>query len=227
MRSKARRRAVVAASAVIVATGLIGLAHAPFARSLLMSLGGCPMAGARMTPAVAERARQMALATETAAAPAPSRPALGFALDATTLEEAHAWAQRAHVDCEDPRPGLIKCTGVPAEALGRPATQGKVDELSLEFDPHSRLVNMTTLRTHLSPAVASTEAHAIVATLALQLGAAEQRGGDFGTASLGAAAAGSISAVRYRFDDYVADVTAMNAPSSGPSIREHYMSARD
>jgi hypothetical protein len=227
MRSKARHPAVVAAGAVIVATGLIGLAHAPFARSLLMSMGGCPMAGARMTPAVAERARQMALGADRGEPSAPSRPALGFALDSTTREDARTWAHREHVDCEDSRPGLMKCTGVRAEVLGLPATQGKVDELSLEFDPHDRLVNMTTFRTNLSPAVASTEAHAIVASLAEKLGPAEKRAGDFEASSLGAPAAGSISTVRYRFGDYVADVTAMNAPSSGPSIREHYMSARD
>ena len=225
----------MAAGAVLVATGLIGLAHAPFARSLLMSLGGCPMAGAHMSPAMAERARRMALGAEPGEAPAPSpgvgsapsRPALGFTLDATTLEETRAWARRERVDCEDARPGLLRCTAVRPAALGLPATQGSVDELALEFDPHDRLVNMTTFRTHLSPALASTEAHAIVASLAGQLGPAEKRAGDFEASSLGAPAAGSISTVRYRYGDYVADVTAMNAPSSGPSIREHYMSARD
>jgi hypothetical protein len=227
MRSKARHPAVVAAGAVLVATGLIGLAHAPFARSLLMSLGGCPMAGAHMTAAQAERARQMALGPDRAAASAPARPALGFALDSTTLAEARQWAHREHVDCEDSRPGMLKCAGVRPEVLGLPRAQGAVDELALEFDPKGRLVNVTTFRTHLRPAVASTEAHAIVASLADQLGPAERRAGDFEASSLGAPAAGSISTVMYRFGDYVADVTAMNAPSSGPSIREHYMSARD
>jgi hypothetical protein len=227
MPSKARRAAVIAAGAVIAATGLIGLAHAPFARSLLMSMGGCPMAGAKMTPALAERARQMGLGADRGDVSAPSRPALGFALDSTTLPDARAWARREHVDCEDSRPGLMKCDGVRPEALGLPATQGTLDELALEFDPRGRLVNMTTFRTHLSPAVASTEAHAIVASLAEKLGPAGARAGDFDASTLGASPAGSISTVRYRFGDYVADVTAMNAPSSGPSIREHYMSARD
>jgi hypothetical protein len=36
-----------------------------------------------------------------------------------------------------------------------------------------------------------------------------------------------MSSVSYRFRDYIAEVTAMNGPSSGPSVREHYMSARD
>jgi hypothetical protein len=227
MPSKARRPAVVAAGAVIVATGLVGLAHAPFARSLLMSLGGCPMAGARMTAAQADRARHMALGADRPTASAPARPALVFALDSTTLDDARRWARREHVDCDDPRPGAIHCTGVRADALGLPATQGRVDELALEFDPDGRLVNMTTFRTHLRPAVASTEAHAIVASLAERLGPAARSAGDFAASSLGGPAARSISTVMYRFGDYVADVTAMNAPSSGPSIREHYMSARD
>lgn len=227
MGTKASRPAVVAVGAVIVATGLIGLAHAPFARSLLMSLGGCPMAGARMTPVQAERARHMALGEDRATTSAPARPALGFALDSTTLGDARAWAHRQDVDCDDARPGLMKCVAVRPEALGLPATQGRIDELSLEFDPNDRLVNMTTFRSHLTPAVASTEAHAIVASLAGTLGPAATRAGDFEASSFGAAKAGSLSAVAYRFGDYVADVTAMDAPSSGPSIREHYMSARN
>jgi hypothetical protein len=225
MRSKTRRPAAVAAGAVILAMGLVGLAHAPFARSLLMTVGGCPMAGARMTPAMAERARRIALATDRAALSAPARPALTFALDMTTRDDAHAWARREGIECEDPRPGLTTCARVEPEAVGLPPTGGRIDELALEFDPHERLVNMTTFRTHLTSAVASAEARAIVASLAETLGPAEQRAGDFAASSLGGPAAGSISTVRYRFDDYVAEVTAMNAPSSGPSIREHYMSA--
>jgi hypothetical protein len=227
MRSRARHPIAVAAAAAIVATALIGVAHAPFARSLLMSLGGCPMAGARMTPALAERARRMALSADRVAVSAPARPALGFALDSTTLSQVRVWADREHVECDAPRSGLMKCAGVEPQVLGLPAAYGRVDELTLEFDPRDRLVNMTTFRTHLTPAAASAQARAIVAALADRLGPAERSAGDFEKASLGGPPARSISTVRYRYDDYVADVTAMNAPSSGPSIREHYMSARD
>jgi hypothetical protein len=224
MRSKCRRAAVVAA-AVIGMTGLVGLAHAPFARSMLRTVGGCPMAAERMTPEVAERARRMALATDRAALSAPTRPALSFSLDRSTQDEVHAWARREHVACKDALPGLMKCVRVAPDALGLGSTSARIDELALEFDPHERLVNMTTLRTHLTPAIASAEARAIVAWLSERLGPAELRGGDFAESSLGGPAEASISTVRYRFDDYIADVTAMNAPGSGPSIREHYMSA--
>ena len=113
------------------------------------------------------------------------------------------------------------------ETLGLPSVQGPIDELALEFDPRERLVNMTTLRIHLTPQTASAQARAIVAALAAKLGPADRRAGDFEASTLGARSEESISTVRYRFADYVADVTAMNLPSSGPSIREHYMSARD
>ncbi len=225
MRNK--RRLVVAAAVLGVAIGGIGVAHMPFARSLLMSMGGCPMAGARMTPAVAERARHMALESNRGGPPAPARPALGFNLDSTTFGEVRDWARREHVDCEDPRPGLLRCTDVRPAALGLPAADGTIDELALEFNVQERLVNATTFRTHLNPGIAAREAQAIVSSLNERLGPAERHAGDFGAAHFSTSGAGSISTVVYRYNDYVADVTAMNAPSGGPSIREQYMSARD
>lgn len=227
MTSKGRRRILVAASATAFALGAVALAHAPFARPWLMRLGGCPMAAARMTPVEAEAARHLALRDERGAAPAPARPALGFILDASTLADARAWAGREHVACDDVRPGLVKCDDVAPEALGLPAAMGKLDELELEFDEGSRLVNMTTLRTHLRPEVASSAGRAIAASLGGLLGPAERTAGDFAAARFGQSGAVSISTVRYRYRDYVADLTGMNAPSGGPSLREHYMSARD
>ncbi len=222
-----RRRLLVAAGALGVAVAGIGVAHMPFARSLLMSMGGCPMAGARMTPAEAENARHLAIASHRVGVAAPTRPALGFALDSTTLANARDWARREHVDCDDPRPGLLKCAHVTPSALGLPAAEGMADELALEFNEQGRLVNTTTFRSHLNPALAASESRSIVSSLAESLGPAERQAGGFDTAHFSASGAGSISTVVYRYNDYVADVTAMNAPSGGPSIREHYMSARD
>jgi hypothetical protein len=235
MTSKGRRRIVTGVCAAAFALGAIAAAHAPFARPWLMRLGGCPVASARMTPVEAEAARHLALkedleAREDLAARdvlAPSRPALGFALDATTLDEARAWARRASIACDDVRPGLLRCERVPPQALGRPLETGSADELELEFDDRSRLVNLTTVRSHLSPAAASEEGRAIVASLGDALGPAVGTAGDFATVRFAQSATTSISTVRYRYRDYVADVTGMNAPSGGPSIREHYMSARD
>jgi hypothetical protein len=227
MRTETKRRLRSTAGAVAVVLVAIGVAHAPFARPLLMRLGGCPMAGARMTPRESEAARQLALATTRGKAPAPLRPALGFTLDSTTSADVHAWAKRSGVDCDDARAGLIRCSHVAAAALALPAGEPAVGELALEFDGGDRLVNLTAVRNHLTASDAAATARAVVSGLASQLGPARVGGGDFGAERMAAEGAFSISTVAYRYEDYVADVTAMNAPSGGPSVREHYMSARD
>jgi hypothetical protein len=132
MRSNVKRRLTIAASVVGVAIAAIGVAHAPFARSLLMSMGGCPMAGARMTPVESESARRMALSAipATVSVPAPARPALGFSLDTTSPEDVRAWAKRERVDCKEAREGLIKCPDVRPEALGLSLVEGKTNKIS-------------------------------------------------------------------------------------------------
>jgi hypothetical protein len=227
MRTEWKRGLRATVAGLAVAFAAIGVAHAPFARPLLMRLGGCPMAGAKMTPKESENARHLALGIERGATPAPARPALGFLLDRTTAADVHAWAKRTAVDCDDLRVGLLRCSHVPAVALGLPANEPDVDDLTLELDGQGRLVNMTAMRSHLTATDASRAAHAVLDSLATQLGPAGTAVGDFGQARLSARGAVSISTVAYRYSDYVADVTAMNAPSGGPSVREHYMSARD
>jgi hypothetical protein len=247
-----KRRLLVAAGAITFATAAVGVLHTPFARPLLMRLGGCPMAGAaQMTTVEMERARHIALAGERdialagerdialagerdialagerPAASAPARPAVGFTLDTTTLADVHAWAARTHADCDEPHAGLVKCTHVAAAALGLDPAEGAIDELALAFDVQGHLVNETTYRAHLAPAVASRTAQGIVASLATKLGPAPTRAGSFDAADLSKPTAQSISTVSYRFADYVADVSSMSIGSSGSIVREHYMSARD
>jgi hypothetical protein len=227
MLSKGKRRLSIAASAIGLAFAAIGVAHAPFARSLLMRVGGCPMAGARMTPVEAESARHMAVAVDRGSASAPARPALGFDLDSTTLAGARAWAVREHVACDDARVGLLKCSAVRPSALGLPDVDGTIDELALEFNAQERLVNITTFRAHLNPESAASMAHAAVSSLEQKLGPPQRRAGQFDAEHLSAQGVHGIATVMYRYADYVAEVTAMNTASGGPSIREHYMSARD
>jgi hypothetical protein len=211
----------------VVATAAVGALHAPFARPLLMRLGGCPVAGAsRMTPADMERARHIA-AEDRGSESAPARPALGFVLDSSTLADVRAWASRTHADCDDPHPGLVICTDVPPEALGLDPAEGTIDQLALGFDTQSRLVNESTLREHLAPEKAARTARGIVASLQSKLGPAERRAGDFDAAALAQPGAAGISTVAFRFSDYVADVSTTNLGTTGPLLREHYMSARD
>ncbi|MGD0678927.1 MAG: hypothetical protein ABSC94_26275 [Polyangiaceae bacterium] len=221
------RRIVQAAIGFAAALGLTGLMHAPFARSILGRAGGCPFAG-RLTPADAEVARHMALAEMHGTGNAPSRPAMGFILNGTTVAEARDWAAKKAVSCDEPRAGLLRCEHVPGEALGlRPGAAPA--ELSLQFDPDGRLVNAVTFRSHLSAEVAAQTAAAIVTSLSDSLGPAKRGVGSFDAGHLSRPSASSIATVSYRYEDYVADVTAMRLPSTegGVSVREQYMSARD
>ena len=213
--------------ALVLTAAVVALAHAPFARSALMSLGGCPFAGAHMTAVEAQSARHLALTVTPAKDAAPARPAPGFALDSTVRSEVDAWATREHLECRKTRQDLVTCVGVPPEALGRPPVEGSIDELTLQFDARDRLVDTTVLRGHLSPQAAAAVAQSVVSSLETRLGPAGRHAGTFDAARLSHEGAESIATVMYRYSDYVADVTAMNAPAGGPSILEHYTSARD
>jgi hypothetical protein len=219
-----RRRAGRAAAFAIVG---IGLLHLPLAKGLLMRLGGCPFASASLTPAQMDTARHLALATRKGEASAPSRPALGFALDATSAGDVHRWADRSRVTCEDVHQGLITCANVPSEALGRPASEGRIDELALGFNQRGRLVNLTTMREHMEPRRASIVSSDIVSSLRESLGPAMHTAGALTASSLSTAGASGMATVSYRYSDYVAEIVAMNLPSSGLSVREHYVSSSD
>jgi hypothetical protein len=225
--AKLRRATIAVAGFLAAATAVIGVLHAPFARSLLMRLGGCPMYSAKMTAAQMDRARSLGVSGNQGTRSAPVRPALGFALDATTLAQVHAWAAHEHVECEDAGPALVTCSHVSPVALGRPAVEGSIDELGLAFDVRGHLVNVTTLRTHMKSRDAASAARDVALVLSGTLGPADKVNGSFDANRLAVAGIDSLATVRYRYSDYFADVTAMTLPSSGASVREHYMSANN
>jgi hypothetical protein len=221
------KKLAIVAGAMLFATAGIGALHMPCARSLLMRVGGCPMAGARVTPKEMDSGRRMALEVERGTTTAPARPAVGFTLDGTSVADVHAWAAREHVSCEDRHPGLVVCTEVRPDAVGLPDAEGTIDELALGFNQRGVLANETTTRARLTPQGAEQAAHVIVASLSAKLGPADKSVGSFAAQQLAGPAAASISTVSYRYVDYVAEVSAINLPRSGLSVREHYMSAND
>jgi hypothetical protein len=173
-----------------------------------------------MTPANRDQARRLAAAGQGDAHRAPSRPAFGFLLDRTTLDEVRAWAQRARLECDDARANVVTCAHVPAST-------GIVDELTMAFDASGRLVNVTTYRTHLDAEAGAAMARSIAASLASELGPPTRSAGPFGGAELATPGVAGLSTISYRFADYIADVTVMNLAHTGVSLREHYMSAAD
>jgi hypothetical protein len=216
------RRLAVGLAATV---GAVGLLHLPVARGLLARAGGCPLASAKMTPVEMDRARHVAAGAERGTNLAPARPALAFTLDVTTRAAVQAWADGARVSCDDVHAGLVKCTDVPKGAMGPRAPA--IDELALGFDAGGHLVNVTTLRQHLTPSAAADAARGIDDALRAKLGPSTVATGGFDAAHLAQPGAYSTATATYRFADYVADVSAMNLGSSGTWVREHYMSARD
>jgi hypothetical protein len=218
----ARKKFLTIATTLAIGVASVGVLHMPFARGLLMRAGGCPVGRARL--AEIEPARYAALATERGLVSAPARPALGFELDRTTPVEARAWADRVHAACEDVREGLVRCKDVPAPALGLPESDGLVGELYLGFSTRGRLVDVSTMRTHLAGVKVVRD---VEEKLASQVGEPQQKSGSFDEAHLSLEGAQSLSALRYRYRDYFADVIAMRFATDGLVLREHYMSAND
>jgi hypothetical protein len=218
--------------ALLVATAGIGLLHTSWGRPLLMRLGGCP--AARVSAAEVERLRLTGF--HAVALPgslrAPARPALGFALEETTPADVRAWAARAGIQCEARERGLLslRCRQVPRDRLPGVARAGAgggagagappIDELALTFAPSGRLISVDAFTPGLPPGDAAASYRAATAGLQAWLGPPADEIGA-GAAALASAPLATARA-RFRFDDYVAIVSASNL-SSGVAVREQYL----
>jgi hypothetical protein len=212
-----------AVSTVVVLTGLIGLLHTKWGRPILVKMGvGCPTN--RATPAEVEAMRQRGLAVVRGAAAAPARPALGFALDVTTRAEALAWTRDRGLSCALVKRGsdAIFCRDVPPDVIAESFGGRPIDELDFLFDPDGKLIQIETMRRHLSSAEAETLSRGILEKLTPVLGEPTEVIGER-TASYFDGAMRPAS-VRYRFRDYVVIVNAMRF-EGGVALRERYESA--
>ena len=206
--------------AALCGTALIGLLHLPAARPLLAWLGACPV---RATPTATERARAHALVRLRGTVAAPTRPALGFTLDTTTLADVRAWAAGHRLACAaSMQDTLLKCDGVPAAAI--PGATEPVDEVAFGFRASDgRLASVTTITAGLAASAASARLTATAASLSAAIGAPTASR----LPSCAWDAAGPVL-VAYRFSDYIAGVSAMpmSTPGRGVVLREYYTSAR-
>jgi hypothetical protein len=188
------------------------------------ALGGCPLAARPAHAGEVDAVRQRAVEGARAGGAAPCRPALRFVLDETTHDAVMAWSRARGVTCADVRDGLVHCTDVPNEALGLPRDEARVRELSLAFDDNGRLVNGTTLRVRLSDHAAERTLAGISSRMTAALGTAA---GSLDASRLSKVGPTSLSQMRYRFRDYMAEAIAMRLPRDGIVVREHFISARD
>jgi hypothetical protein len=215
-----RKLVVSSAGFLVVATAAIGFLHTKPGRPLLMKLAGvagCPMGKA--SPARVEEVRRAAVLRDRGPSPAPARPALGFALDATTIADVRAWAKGAGVDCAEEREGtLVQCADVPAVAVGRPSWEGKIAQVSFGFSPGGPLVDVAVLYNHRAAEESARIALEGKASLERDLGEPQINAGSF-------ASTGTTATLSYRFHDYEANMTASKIPGSGYAVREQYGSA--
>ena len=221
-----RRKKAIGAVFAASTFSLLGMAalHMPAARPLLAFFGvGCPMEKA--TGEQVETARMSAVRATRGTEASPARPALGFILDTSTVDDVKAWAATSKVECSVERQKtLLICDGVPTSALGEPAG-GKVD-LKLGFNTVGKLVNVVAVHRSLDPNRAEVVLAGVVNRMAADLGKPDVAVGE----RTGAYLAGEMlrtAVVEYKFSDYMAEVSATNFSADGIAVREHYISARD
>jgi hypothetical protein len=222
-----RKRAKTAAGVGLAAVAVVGALHMPFARPLLMKLGGCPVGKA--SAAEIERARVQAVASTRGEGQANARPAIGFALDASTPDDVRAWAEKNGVSCTEKREGMfLACKNVPIAALADRASEpGVADDVSFAFRPSDRaLVNVTVTWFALPADLAAARAASATARLDGEVGKATAWSGD-ATAEHLASGMYATASASWRFADYQADVTATSFGARGVAVREHYVSGRD
>jgi len=226
--SRLRRVAVRGAAAVVLLTGLVGVLHMPFAAPFLARVfpSVCPIKHG--TPAQIDRAHALSGAAirGSATSVAPARPALGFELDKSTHADLEAWAAKNHLSCASisGNENLQKCTKVPAAAVGQPESLGALEEVSFEFQSTGQLVNVQTLRRHLSAPQAAAAVSALEQSASSTLGEPTTVGGEPTAEHLSRGMLSSYVAVHH-FTDYRATVSATNLASTGIMVREEYISS--
>jgi hypothetical protein len=229
-RSRTLRAAIVLAGSAVGLTALIGVLHLPIAAPLLRTIfpgSICPVT--RGTPEQIDRAHALGAAAirRSASAPAPAQPALGFALEKTRRSELDAWAALHGASCTaiGGNDNLQRCTGVRPAAIGQPGDLGSPEEVTFEFRSTGELVDVQTMRRHLSSAQAAHTVRSLEADAVATLGPPTTEAGQPTDGHLGRSFMSTYVAV-HTFSDYRATISATNLADTGVMVREEYLSVR-
>jgi len=222
--SKTPRRLALLAAGLAGVGALVALAsHGGWAKRVLLDRGvKCPVASNAQVAAV-QQATLAAIQKGAGARAAPVRPALGFALDRTTIADLRTWASHLSVVCaEEKEATLVRCSAVPTFALPEShGGEGIVDEIVFGLRAtDGTLFSVDAFRKDIDGPSAERQTAAIASTLKGLLGAPEL---DVGTpVSTGA---GEAYVLRFAFSDCIVELTTARL-ASGIALRERYMSAR-
>lgn len=218
-----RQRIAWLGAGMVAIVGAVGWMHTPQGIAALRAAGlPCPVS--RATASDVMNVRELGLARIRSDEAAPRRPALRFALETTTREQALAWAAAHRLPCEPVDKGLhyLRCRGVDAQALG--VAGPPVSEMWLAFRPSGRLLSVDVYWRGLDDAGEATAWSDAVRRLRVALGTPSRATGDASPAVLRASAL-QTARVEYRYRDYAATLTAANLPYGGLAVREQYLSA--
>ena len=204
-----------AASVGIV--GLIGLAHLPVARPLLLALSGesCPVGMDKVLSADQQRsARETSVSKVRGAEPARSRPAFGFKLDETTKSELEAWASNKGVTCTA-QGVMLNCDPIAPGTLDSPLP---FDSVAFHFDEQQRLVGITARQASVPAELALAQVASTAAALAETVGPITVEHGQTSPEWLSTGMMNQRSS-ELRFSDYRALITATNVGQGRVSFR--------
>ena len=213
------KQAVLGTSATFaLLTGLIGFAHTPAGRPMLHWLAGragCPV-GVELEPEAHDAAILEARQVFKGEALAASREALVFTLGATTRDAARAWAAEQRIACVDEEPARLRCTDVPAAALG---VEMPVADLLVSFDSKDRLRGIDVHSGTLAADEAARLVEARSQAIAKQAGPPTSTAGVATGEWLASGALHQVSA-SFHYSDRRAELTATNFGNGRVVLRE-------
>ncbi len=188
------------------------LATAAGAHTWLVRRGSaCPMGHASPESLESARAPALQAVRGTATVEAPTRIAMGFALDRTTQSELLATASARKGICAEEADGaLVRCTFADRE------------ELVARFTPQHVLVGLDRVRYGLDGETAAKELGRVRAAQVVTYGAPHRQWGEATAAYLGSPL--RQTGVEYRFSDLLIDVTATQMAQDGVVLREQVRS---
>ena len=197
---------------------LIGILHMPFARSLLMQVGGCPI---ERDPSVIEQAQRAAALSRRGTAPAPTHTARGFRLGQDGPSEIESWASTNGVSCSSEREGTwLRCSDVPGADVGMLGTLAHVD-FTFRTSDH-RLVSVSTYQEDPDASHEGVVFSDAASDLESAFGQPSFRGGDASGSELYATAT-----LEYRYSDLLVDLTTTRLPSQGAAVFQSFVLATD
>lgn len=197
----------------------------PIGRNWLRMIGGCPV-----SPVDArsyDGGRQAALVRLRGVGVAPQRPAAGFVLEQTSAADVAKWRASHHVTCIERVEGaMVQCNQPPAGLFAAAdVLPGALDEIAFGFNPLKQLVNLSLTRLRMD----ANQAEAVLKQWQVKFRAALEKDpeitGQTDAAYLAASPYRSVT-VRFRFGDYLAEITATNFGAGNVRVAEQYLSAR-